>query len=131
MPPHDVEEAEAFELAEDGNLLAQSKTDVRPPQYKDHSSIDWLYEEHAERARQQKLRSHRGVNGILMPFMDASRMWLVIVVTGFGIGVAGAWLDVLVKWCTPRSFKYLVTLLNLWSQACRPSRGQVYLWVIL
>jgi len=33
-----------------------------------------------------------------LPFVDASRMWLVIVITGMGVGLTGAWLDVLVKW---------------------------------
>ena len=26
-------------------------------------------------------------------------MWLVVIVTGTGIGLTGAWLDILVKWC--------------------------------
>ena len=30
---------------------------------------------------------------------DSPGMWLVIILTGVGIGVLGAWLDVLVKWC--------------------------------
>jgi hypothetical protein len=29
---------------------------------------------------------------------DAARMWLVVILTGFGIGLTGGWLDVLVKW---------------------------------
>ena len=30
--------------------------------------------------------------------LDSAGMWLVIILTGVGIGVLGAWLDVLVKW---------------------------------
>ena len=35
-------------------------------------------------------------------------MWLVIVLTGMGVGVAGAWLDVLVKWCVLMNLSYVV-----------------------
>jgi chloride channel 3/4/5 len=70
----------------------------RSGKYEDGNTIDWLHEESAERERNQVLRSQRGIRGLLLPLMDAARMWIVVVATGIGIGIAGALLDVLVKW---------------------------------
>ena len=39
------------------------------------------------------------MRGLLALILDSAGMWLVVVLTGLGIGVVGAWLDVLVKWC--------------------------------
>jgi len=102
-PPHqDHREEETLELSEHGELLYSEHPDqtfsTKRPTYEDGNTIDWLREENAERERRRCLKSQRGVRGVLLPFMDASRMWFVIVVTGIGIGVTGAWLDVLVKW---------------------------------
>ncbi|ESK97796.1 voltage-gated chloride [Moniliophthora roreri MCA 2997] len=91
--------AEIYELGEDGNLLHQPHTSPFTKRYyPDGSSIDWLYEDAKEREILQAQKSHRGARGILVPWLDSVRMWVVIVGTGIGIGLAGAWLDVLVKW---------------------------------
>lgn len=66
--------------------------------YPEGSTIDWQREEAAERERKRVQVTQRGLRGMLAPILDSSRMWLVIVLTGVGIGVAGAWLDVLVRW---------------------------------
>ncbi|KAF6761563.1 Cl-channel protein [Ephemerocybe angulata] len=70
----------------------------RELKYTDGSSIDWLQEEAAERERSHALHSQAGVRGALLPALDSARMWIVVIATGIGIGLAGAWLDVLVKW---------------------------------
>lgn len=77
----------------------------RPPQlvtlphrYKDGTSIDWLYEEAAERERRRQLHTLHGLRGLLTLALNSAQMWMVIIATGIGIGVIGAWLDVLVKW---------------------------------
>ena len=69
-----------------------------PLSYQDGSTIDWQREEAAERERKRLLHAQRGLRGLIAPILDSSRMWLVIVLTGVGIGIAGAWLDVLVQW---------------------------------
>ncbi|KAG2011665.1 voltage-gated chloride channel [Coprinopsis cinerea AmutBmut pab1-1] len=88
-------EAQQYELTEYG-LLAE------PPKYgdkyRDGSSIDWLHEENAERERNHALQSEAGIRGALLPALDSIRMWIVVIATGIGIGLAGAWLDILVKW---------------------------------
>ncbi|KAJ6624915.1 Cl-channel protein [Mycena sp. CBHHK59/15] len=74
--------AELYELTEEGQVR----------------TIDWLQEEAAERERTNLQRSQQGVRGLLLPWLDAARMWLVVIFTGFGVGLTGGWLDVLVKW---------------------------------
>ncbi|KDR80589.1 hypothetical protein GALMADRAFT_240906 [Galerina marginata CBS 339.88] len=84
-----------YELTEDGRLPIPFQ---RTAKYQDGNTIDWLHEETLERERNHALESQAGVRGILLPALEAARMWFVVIVTGFGIGIAGAWLDVLVKW---------------------------------
>lgn len=60
--------------------------------------IDWQYEEAAERARKQSIRSERGLRRVFAPFLDSVRLWVVLILTGVGVGIIGAYLDVLVAW---------------------------------
>jgi len=62
--------------------------------YEDGHSIDWL-------SSPQKSPTHRGVSVAQYreQIMDGIRTWFVVIMSGVGIGLAGAWLDVLVKWC--------------------------------
>jgi len=69
-----------------------------PHRYKDGASIDWLYEEAAERERRHQLNTLHGLRGLLTLALNSTQMWMVIIATGIGIGVIGAWLDILVKW---------------------------------
>ncbi|KAL6309304.1 chloride channel [Sparassis latifolia] len=68
------------------------------PAYEEGTTIDWLREEAAERERKRVLRSRRGFRGLVALVLDSTSMWLVIILTGIGIGIAGAWLDILVQW---------------------------------
>ncbi|TRM60738.1 chloride channel [Schizophyllum amplum] len=89
-------EGELFELDAGGRL--RDVHGAAPVKYSDGSSIDWFAEEAHARARTQMLHSQHGIRGFLLPAMEAAWMWLVVILTGVSIGVAGAWLDVLVKW---------------------------------
>lgn len=100
---YSVEEAETYELLGDGNLAQSTKGYGPRPAYKERSTIDWLLEESAERERTRALQSGRGLRGTLAPTLESARWWFVFVLTGAGIGIAGAWLDVLVKWCVVES----------------------------
>ncbi|KAI5124285.1 hypothetical protein M0805_005132 [Coniferiporia weirii] len=94
-------EEEQYELraSDDHELLnASARIKEKKPAYLDGSTIDWLQEEAAERSRQHYLRSLHGLRGLLLPLLDTSRVWFIIVATGIGVGVTGAWLDVLVHW---------------------------------
>ena len=89
-------EEEQYELTEDGRLF-QPKIPCATT-YNDGSSINWLQVDMTERSRKQILMSGAGVRGIICPALDAACVWFVVIFTGMGIGIAGAWLDVLVKW---------------------------------
>ncbi|KAF9462921.1 Cl-channel protein [Collybia nuda] len=89
-------EEHIYELTEDGQLHhSQTK---RTRVYKDGSTIDWQHEEAAERKRAQQLRSQAGARGLVLPLIESSKLWFIVILTGIGIGITGAWLDVLVKW---------------------------------
>ncbi|KAF7370903.1 Chloride channel protein [Mycena sanguinolenta] len=90
--------AELFELTEDGQVPSPARQTHFASHYVDGSTIDWLREEAAERERTNIQRAQFGVRGLLLPWFDAARMWLVVILTGIGIGLTGGWLDVLVKW---------------------------------
>jgi chloride channel 3/4/5 len=87
---------ELYELTEDGRL--PSNDTKLPQKYEEGSSIDWLHEEAVERERTHALRSQAGARGLLLPLLESTRLWFVVIMAGFGIGITGAWLDVLVKW---------------------------------
>ncbi|KAJ7173729.1 Cl-channel protein [Mycena filopes] len=93
-----LDPAESFELSEEGQVRSPTQQTHFASRYVDGSTIDWLREEAAERDRTNVQRSQFGVRGLLLPWLDASRMWLIVILTGFGIGLTGGWLDVLVKW---------------------------------
>lgn len=107
---------EAYELRDDHELLdaPRSRSEAKA-EYADGSTIgtplqpcscttcpecraDWLHEEAAERLRRQQIRSFRGLRGLLLPLLETSRVWLIVIGTGVGVGVVGAWLDILVRW---------------------------------
>ncbi|KAF7356914.1 Chloride channel protein [Mycena venus] len=89
--------AEVYELTENGQLPSPAQQVHFASQYVDGSTIDWLREEAAERERTNVQRAQHGVRGLLLPWFDAARMWLVVILIGIGIGLTGGWLDVLVK----------------------------------
>lgn len=103
--PQTQHEEDLYELNEDGQLHSSQPKHAR--RYKDGSSIDWHHEEAVERERTQRLRSQAGARGLVLPLIEASKLWFVVILTGMGIGITGAWLDVLVKWCV---FAYLFIL---------------------
>lgn len=92
-------EGEAYDVSQLEEHSHRPPGFVTPPhRYKDGASIDWLYEEAAERQRRHQLHTLHGLRGLLTLALNSAQMWMVIIATGIGIGVIGAWLDVLVKW---------------------------------
>ena len=90
-----VYEEDQYELTEDGRVPIPYR---KVATYQDGNSIDWIHEENLERERIYALQSQAGARGILLPALESAKMWFIVIVTGMGIGIAGAWLDVLVKW---------------------------------
>ena len=90
-----IYEEDQYELTEDGRIPIPYR---KVAKYQDGNTIDWIYEGNLEREQNHALHSQAGARGILLPALESARMWFIVIVTGMGIGIAGAWLDVLVKW---------------------------------
>ncbi|KAI0372598.1 hypothetical protein BV20DRAFT_33678 [Pilatotrama ljubarskyi] len=99
-PDSNIRDAEAYEFVEHAETrpFLSSRSLEKQVAYEEGSTIDWLREEAAERERKRVLSSQRGLRGLLAVVQDSVGMWLVIILTGLGIGIVGAWLDVLVRW---------------------------------
>lgn len=95
---HNVSDAEQYELLEEDLAPPRPRMPGKQPSYEEGATIDWQREEAAERERKRVLASQRGFHGLLSLVLDSCGMWLVIILTGLGTGVAGAWLDILVRW---------------------------------
>lgn len=123
----------SFELLERGALLRPAETvevDASVP-YAEGTTIDWHREEAVERERKRMLHAQRGLRGIMGPLMDSAKIWLVIVLTGIGIGVAGAWLDVLVKWSVLRFRTCQLQLTESHIKVGRSTRGSLHVRILL
>lgn len=95
---HNISDAEQYELLEEDLAPPRLRMPGKQPSYEEGATIDWQREEAAERERKRVLASQRGFHGLLSLVLDSCGMWLVIILTGLGTGVAGAWLDILVRW---------------------------------
>lgn len=62
--------------------------------YEDGHSVDWLSAPYITLPQ----RRHLSLAQYKERILDGIRTWFVVILTGAGIGLAGAWLDVLVKW---------------------------------
>ncbi|KAI0773298.1 chloride channel [Trametes elegans] len=102
VPDAHVRDAEAYEFVEHAD--SEARTFLSPRSlgkrvaYEEGSTIDWMREEATERERTRVLHSQRGLRGLLALVKNSVGIWFVIILTALGIGVTGAWLDVLVKW---------------------------------
>jgi chloride channel 3/4/5 len=68
------------------------------PHYCDGDTIDWWHEDASERERWKRLVSQYGFRGFVLSFVDVTKLWFVIILTGICVGLAGGWLDILVMW---------------------------------
>jgi chloride channel 3/4/5 len=90
-----IYEEDQYELTEDGRIPIPYRKIAK---YQDGNTIDWIQEEILERERKHALQSQAGARGVFLPALESAKMWFIVIVTGIGIWIAGAWLDVLVKW---------------------------------
>ncbi|KAF8871065.1 Cl-channel protein [Gymnopilus junonius] len=90
-----VYEEDQYELTEDGRIPIPVR---RTAKYQDGDTIDWLHEEGLERERKSCSTVAGGVLEEFSPSIGVCSHVVFVVTTGFAIGIAGAWLDVLVKW---------------------------------
>lgn len=67
--------------------------------YEDLTAIDWIFEYTKERQRLRVLASSAsGLFGYAQLFLDASQVWVVLVLTGLAVGALAAAIDVATDW---------------------------------
>ena len=67
--------------------------------YEDMTAIDWIFEYTKERQRLRMLHSSAvGIIGYMRQFLDASQVWVVLILTGLAAGLFAAGIDVASDW---------------------------------
>lgn len=67
--------------------------------YEDMTAIDWIFEYTKERQRLRVLYSSAtGILGYAQRMLDASQIWVVLIVTGLAVGLIAASIDVASDW---------------------------------
>jgi len=67
--------------------------------YEDMTAIDWIFEYTKERQRLRVLYSSAtGILGYVQRMLDASQIWIVLILTGMAVGVVAAAIDVASDW---------------------------------
>lgn len=67
--------------------------------YEDSTAIDWIFEYTKERQRLRVLYSNStGVLGYVRQFLDASQIWILLILTGLASGLFAAAIDVVSVW---------------------------------
>lgn len=59
---------------------------------------DWFEEESHADSRLHEIRTGHGLKRLLGVALDSAKLWVVVLITGVGIGILGGWLDILVAW---------------------------------
>ncbi|KFA46557.1 hypothetical protein S40293_08415 [Stachybotrys chartarum IBT 40293] len=87
--------------------------------YEDLTAIDWIFEYTKERQRLRALSSSAsGLLGYLNLLVDASQVWIVLLLTGMTVGTVAAGIDVTTDWLGDLKRGYC---------ASGPEGGQFYL----
>ncbi|KAK8872809.1 chloride channel [Apiospora arundinis] len=95
--------------SENGNGMTPSKDGVpvdwyqegpgRRVGYEDMTAIDWIFEYTKERQRLRVLYSSAsGLLGYVQQLLDASQVWVVLVLTGLAVGILAAGIGVTTDW---------------------------------
>jgi chloride channel 3/4/5 len=67
--------------------------------YEDLTAIDWIFEYTKERQRLRMLYSSAtGLLGYVRQLLDASQVWVILVLTGLAVGAIAAGIDVATNW---------------------------------
>jgi chloride channel 3/4/5 len=67
--------------------------------YDDMTAIDWIFEYTKERQRLRVLfSSATGLLGYVQQFLDASQIWVVLILTGLAAGILAAAIDIASDW---------------------------------
>ncbi|KAK4455865.1 putative chloride channel protein [Podospora aff. communis PSN243] len=75
--------------------------------YEDLTAIDWIFEYTKERQRLRVLASSAsGLLGYATKLLDASQVWVVLVLTGLAVGALAAGIDVTTDWLGDIKYGY-------------------------
>lgn len=75
--------------------------------YEDLTAIDWIFEYTKERQRLRMLTLNAsGLLGYVKQFLDASQVWVVLVLTGLAVGALAAGIDVATDWLGDIKYGY-------------------------
>ncbi|KAH8894920.1 voltage gated chloride channel [Thozetella sp. PMI_491] len=78
--------------------------------YENLTAIDWIFEYTKERQRLRVLYSSAtGLLGYAQQFLDASQVWVVLVLTGLAVGSVAAGIDVATDWLGDLKYGYCST----------------------
>lgn len=67
--------------------------------YEDMTAIDWIFEYTKERQRLRILYSNAtGLIGYARQFLDASQVWVILILTGLAAGAFAAAIDIVTDW---------------------------------
>ncbi len=67
--------------------------------YEDMTAIDWIFEYTKERQRLRILYSNAtGLIGYIRQYMDASQVWVILILTGLAAGSFAAAIDIITDW---------------------------------
>lgn len=67
--------------------------------YEDMTAIDWIFEYTKERQRLRILYSNAtGFIGYARQFLDASQVWVILILTGLATGCLAAAIDIITDW---------------------------------
>ncbi|KAH9219758.1 chloride channel-like protein 3 [Leptodontidium sp. 2 PMI_412] len=75
--------------------------------YEDMTAIDWIFEYTKERQRLRILYSNAtGLIGYARQFLDASQVWVILILTGMATGGLAAAIDVITDWLADLKMGY-------------------------
>ncbi|KAK0623119.1 chloride channel [Immersiella caudata] len=82
-----------------------------PQRYEDLTAIDWIFEYTKERQRLRVLASSAsGLLGYVTKLLDASQVWVVLVLTGLAVGALAAVIDVTTDWLGDIKYGYCASV---------------------
>ncbi|BGP25738.1 chloride channel [Rhodotorula toruloides] len=82
----------------DPSLRSTTPLSPAPAKVSTGNSIDWTQEYARERLRKSLILSVPGQRGVIARLWDASKPWVVVVLTGMATGVIASCLDILSAW---------------------------------
>ena len=74
--------------------------------YEDLTAIDWIFEYNKERQRLRQLASGAGIVGYVRQLIDASQVWIILLLTGLSVGAIAAAINIASDWVADLKLGY-------------------------